>query len=324
MSRKRVQFDLTKHDDEPTNGFNGNGNVDLNPDPIVQPPTQQEHVAIDEEEDGKLPFNKRFKHTLDSDEEDDELDVEKYNFMTADELQGEEEGTARVENDVKLTPFNMKEELEEGHFDKDGTYIFNRRNEQIRDNWLDNIDWVNVAPESQSIEADQSNPSKDDDDNEQDDENDGNDDDDEEDSTITRDRVDVWKCIESLLEYVHKGESVQKAIQRLGKNKLKAPERLKLKTLQKKNKLNEQQKVSLDEDEQKTIELNRLIELADRLVSSGDVSLYEKTHEMIAFALDNHRKEFECSAENDMFGDDFESTTTTSDTTDATADKVTT
>ena len=31
-----------------------------------------------------------------------------------------------VEEGVKFTPFNMKEELEEGHFDSEGTYIFSK------------------------------------------------------------------------------------------------------------------------------------------------------------------------------------------------------
>jgi len=37
----------------------------------------------------------------------------------------------------------MKEELEEGHFDKDGHYLW-KKEKQVRDNWLDNIDWVQV------------------------------------------------------------------------------------------------------------------------------------------------------------------------------------
>lgn len=43
-----------------------------------------------------------------------------------------------------FTAFNMKEELEEGHFDKQGHYLWNKEKE-IRDNWLDNIDWMQVC-----------------------------------------------------------------------------------------------------------------------------------------------------------------------------------
>jgi len=31
-----------------------------------------------------------------------------------------------IDDGIKITPFNMKEEMEEGHFDKDGMYIFTK------------------------------------------------------------------------------------------------------------------------------------------------------------------------------------------------------
>jgi CD2 antigen cytoplasmic tail-binding protein 2 len=37
----------------------------------------------------------------------------------------------------------MKEEMEEGHFDADGMYHWNKES-NVRDNWLENIDWVKV------------------------------------------------------------------------------------------------------------------------------------------------------------------------------------
>lgn len=41
-------------------------------------------------------------------------------------LAGQEEGSLDYDDGIKITPFNMKEEMEEGHFDKDGMYIFNK------------------------------------------------------------------------------------------------------------------------------------------------------------------------------------------------------
>ncbi len=41
-------------------------------------------------------------------------------------LSGEEETEIDVEDGVRFTPFNMREELEEGHFDSEGTYIFKK------------------------------------------------------------------------------------------------------------------------------------------------------------------------------------------------------
>lgn len=37
----------------------------------------------------------------------------------------------------------MKEEMEEGHFDTEGNYYLNNP-EEVKDNWMDNIDWVKV------------------------------------------------------------------------------------------------------------------------------------------------------------------------------------
>ena len=48
------------------------------------------------------------------------------------------------DGDIQIMPFNMQEELEEGHFDKDGHYIWKDDKELIKDHWLDNIDWVKV------------------------------------------------------------------------------------------------------------------------------------------------------------------------------------
>lgn len=63
---------------------------------------------------------------------------------------GTEDGPSAPEANVGFTAFNMKEELEEGHFDKDGHYLWNK-DKEIRDNWLDNIDWVQVGKINKNI-----------------------------------------------------------------------------------------------------------------------------------------------------------------------------
>lgn len=37
----------------------------------------------------------------------------------------------------------MQEELEEGHFDADGHFQWDKSND-VKDNWLDNLDWIKV------------------------------------------------------------------------------------------------------------------------------------------------------------------------------------
>ncbi len=38
----------------------------------------------------------------------------------------------------------MHEEMQEGHFDTEGNYHW-KKEKEVRDNWLENIEWVNVS-----------------------------------------------------------------------------------------------------------------------------------------------------------------------------------
>ena len=40
---------------------------------------------------------------------------------------GQEEATIDFDQGVQITPFNMREEMEEGHFDTDGMYIWDKK-----------------------------------------------------------------------------------------------------------------------------------------------------------------------------------------------------
>ena len=46
----------------------------------------------------------------------------------------------REDGGQKITPFNLEEENDEGHFDENGNFIFDKKGEEIRDSWLDSID----------------------------------------------------------------------------------------------------------------------------------------------------------------------------------------
>ena len=39
---------------------------------------------------------------------------------------GQEESKVDIEDGIRFTPFNLREEYEEGEFDADGMYIFNK------------------------------------------------------------------------------------------------------------------------------------------------------------------------------------------------------
>lgn len=59
-------------------------------------------------------------------------------------MDGQEEATEEYDGRTKIMAFNMKEDMEEGHFDQNGTFIFDKKDADIKDAWLDNIDWDNV------------------------------------------------------------------------------------------------------------------------------------------------------------------------------------
>lgn len=51
----------------------------------------------------------------------------------------------RQDGEQVITPFNLNDEEEEGHFDENGTFIFDKKGgEEIRDSWLDSIDMQKV------------------------------------------------------------------------------------------------------------------------------------------------------------------------------------
>ena len=52
------------------------------------------------------------KHSLDSDEEDNEQISGK---MVDDDIEGQEDSTVDFDDGIKVTPFNLKEEMEEGY-----------------------------------------------------------------------------------------------------------------------------------------------------------------------------------------------------------------
>ena len=93
--------------------------------------------------DSSKPSRFKEKHSLDSDEEDN---LDTYEVMPEDDagMEGQEDDTGvDIEDGIRFTPFNMREELEEGHFDSEGMYIF-KKEKLIKDSWIENIDWVKV------------------------------------------------------------------------------------------------------------------------------------------------------------------------------------
>ncbi|EDV58550.1 CD2 antigen cytoplasmic tail-binding protein 2 homolog [Drosophila erecta] len=220
------------------------------------------------------------KHTLDSDEEDSD-DYER-EYLNDSDIEGGEEGVAKVEDDVKVTPFNMKEELEEGHFDKDGHYHWNKETE-AKDNWLDNIDWVKIGTQKNAFDPakdDQNSNSSDEDKNEP-----------------AGKAFNLSMNLMKMLEFMKQGETVKMALQRLGS------QRPVLTTLQR----IKQKKAGIVDP--KTQEISQLTELANEILSkTGNMDIYQDTYESIKAKIADlpGTSKPKVADDIDMYADDFE------------------
>jgi len=214
------------------------------------------------------------------------------NQMHPDDIEGEEAGDERVDADeaIKFTPFNMKDELEEGHFDKDGHYHFKKGDQAHLDNWLDDIDWVKVKKEEgykkkyNVAEGEDISSS-----------------DDEDEAVIDpTKRFDSSASFKEILGFMEPKENINRCLQRLNKSKLKitTAQRWKMK-----------KQGIVDESSDKITKITGLVN--EILTKTGNMNVYELTYEQIL----NKIKEMEDKAsagsskapELDMYADDFDS-----------------
>ncbi|XP_060579134.1 CD2 antigen cytoplasmic tail-binding protein 2 homolog isoform X4 [Ruditapes philippinarum] len=249
-------------------------------------------VHFDDAHVGQGDSTRRFKekHSLDSDEEDDAVEEK----LDEDDIEGQEEGDVGYDDGIKITPFNMREEMEEGHFDKDGMYIFDKDKDKIKDEWMDNIDW-------QTIKEREDNKTTEMNDDDSDDE---------------ADKLDLKSMYSEMLTYLKPGETVRKGLRRLGCKKGKpvsSMDRWKAKK-QKKEESEEDKQAAKDKEDFLT-----LTGLADKLLQNGNMDVYEMTYEKLTYEL----KKFDNGKERvsvpekiddddalDMFADDIDKTET--------------
>ncbi|KAK7078865.1 CD2 antigen cytoplasmic tail-binding protein 2 [Halocaridina rubra] len=227
-------------------------------------------VKYSERED-VLPLKEK-KHTLDSDEEDDadggveesELGEKNYDVLKDEDIDGQEEGTLDFEGENRITPFNMKEELEEGHFDGDGFYHFKKETDKIKDAWLEDIDWIKVKHHEGDDGKYGSDVESDADSNDT--------------FSSTNNKADGSIMIYTeMLEFVREGETVAKALKRLGGNK-------KMSSAQK-WKLKKTGSLGKENGDQNMADFLRLTELAGKIMETGNMDIYQETFEMINYKV---------------------------------------
>ncbi|XP_075784887.1 CD2 antigen cytoplasmic tail-binding protein 2 isoform X2 [Pelodiscus sinensis] len=213
------------------------------------------------------------KHSLDSDEEDEDEEgddgrASKYDILASEDVEGQESATIDYEDGVRITPFNLEEEMEEGHFDSEGNY-FLRREALIRDNWLDNIDWVRIKEQPpgsrQPLGGGQ--------------EEDGG-------SPGGRPPLDKQALLEGMVELVRPGETVARAIQRLGsKGGARGSRTHRAWTRAKADAPASQEEGAAPGSPQRREQLERLSGLADQMVGRGVYEIYQETREKLALRL---------------------------------------
>ncbi|KAM6913941.1 CD2 antigen cytoplasmic tail-binding protein 2 isoform 1-T2 [Lycodopsis pacificus] len=269
------------------------------------------------------------KHSLDSDEEDEGEETKsssssnKYDILASDDVEGQEGATIDYDEGVSITPFNLDEEMQEGYFDSEGNY-FIKKEEQIRDNWLDNIDWVRVKEQpfkqkKKGLGAKRKRRAGDEDEAEEEKQREEkqagkvNDEaeDEEEEMEPAEDPLGSFtqhQLTEAVVELLLPGETVATALRRLGGLGGR-----------KKGKLREESEPT-EENKRDTEKLDRLTSLADRLVGSGMFEIYQQTYEKLAYlmksmsskrpAVEKNQGGEEEEDELDMFADKFDETQT--------------
>ena len=234
----------------------------------------QSEILEDEGEPSKRRFES--KHSLDSDDEEG-VDKETNEGILQDEdIEGQEDETIRFDGDIRVTPFNLKEEMEEGHFDAEGNYIADKDTDEIQDGWLESVDWKRVKELEERGVLNQDTHMNDE-------------------EEVKFDRIKTLKDVTALLR---SGETVLTGLRRYGGKKSDSTRKWK------KNKGNSQNKKTEVDDGNKDNEadkeaLLKLTELADLLLSQGDFEIYSKTYEKLNFEIRKAEEQFADADEDD-------------------------
>lgn len=245
---------------------------------------------------------KQAKHSLDSDEEDNAEKIPKLKKNVLNEFSKiEEPKTSEFDDEIKLTPFNMKEELEEGDLDTDGYYHFKSKKGEVHDAWLDNIDWANIneikkfkgqdnllnaASKSGVIRKNYDLTAGDNIDDDQ-----GEDDDDKSSNEsftgVNLNQNEQIELFKKILDLMKPGESILKSIKRLGS---KAGSASKANLSASQRWIKKKQVDTSDEAKADAESLEKLTSLANKFIDMGFYDIYEETYEKIKLKLDEEKE----------------------------------
>ncbi|KAI9099822.1 hypothetical protein DFS34DRAFT_648769 [Phlyctochytrium arcticum] len=185
-------------------------------------------------------------------------------FLKSSEIEGQELETdfgADADGEIKITPFNMKEELQDGNFDESGHYIRKRDELSMHDKWLQNLSTEEIAKakQAQDRHREKLNMMN-------------------ADSMDSQSPAELWQKILGILE---SKETLPKAMRRLaGPKKGKRQQRKKTGVV-----VPQEQSPAEKQAEVNKEALNALTECADILMGQGSVDIYDMTKEQIEALL---------------------------------------
>eukprot|EP00040_Diaphanoeca_grandis_P010153 m.51986 g.51986 ORF g.51986 m.51986 type:complete len:331 (+) comp21528_c0_seq1:151-1143(+) len=207
-------------------------------------------------------------YALDSDDEDEEVvKLEKSRYELTDADKHEELDTGFQDGGVTVTAFNLDEEMEEGFFDESGNYFESKDKNHAGDEWLNDVAPVYVAPKD--TKAFKPNFT---------------------DDVEILSKDERPGILKTMLELLKTGESVQRALRRLGGS---ATETRKWQQ-QKKSKKKPEPKKDGEADPKAFTELTSC---ADKLASVGEYDIYQYTYEKIAYEVKKAEAEEKFKAE---------------------------
>lgn len=222
---------------------------------------------------------------------DTEEDDEDFIFAAEDDDMGEldirqiraqEAAEVDEEDGIKFTAFNLEEEMEDGHFDKAGNFIF-KKNTDIKDNWLEDIDWSSIKKQANNSAKMAYNSDSE--------------------SSSEGEPIDRTVIYEKIVPLLQPGESVKQGIRRyggcVGANKSKNRNKAK------------KEEVSAEDKEK----MGLLCDYANELVNDGEMDIYQFTYEKLNYLIKTANKKSNYASivsgdkdggEFDMFSDTFD------------------
>lgn len=250
-----------------------------------QPDDENEILSKQSSRHVRQSFKDEYNHLEEGDDDCDEdyednknSMIEKSDNILKKVFVAQEKATIKEYDGIKITPFNLDEEREEGDFDAAGNFIYKDKSNVASDSedgepdtWADSIDWLAIErEEKEKKEHIRGHKTQ---------KHTNNEAQTSEGQTPIRSRSD---CYKQILELMRPDETVQKTLRRLGNN---VPKRLPNQFSRKKsNPSNLMDTIGTVEDiAEAKRKLNLLIELAHQVVEEGDTDIYQKTFEQLQY-----------------------------------------